>query len=170
MGRCALTRRCEPSLAGPIQVSAGEIGLTVIELLITVAIIATMSSIMIPELSEQVEEDKNKQAASDIAVMAETIMVFINDFGIPPDNLAQVGLADKRDPWGNPYEYLNVFSDGNGPPHPRKDHFLNPLNSDFDLYSRGADGDTKIPLTAKASRDDILRANDGGYIGIASEY
>ena len=32
----------------------------------------------------------------------------------------------------------------------------------------GKDGDSKSPLTAKASRDDIIRANDGGYIGLAS--
>jgi general secretion pathway protein G len=81
-----------------------------------------------------------------------------------------VGLAGKRDPWGRPYEYLNVFNDGSGPPHPRKDLFLHPLNSDYDLYSRGADGKSKPPLTAAGSHDDIIRANNGGYIGIADEY
>ncbi len=96
--------------------------------------------------------------------------MFINDYGVPPDNLEQVGMAGKLDPWGNPYEYLNVFNDGHGPPHPRKDHFLHPLNSDYDLYSMGADGDTKVPLTARASRDDIIRASNGGYIGIAADY
>ena len=34
----------------------------------------------------------------------------------------------------------------------------------------GKDGDSKAPLTAQASRDDIIRANDGGYIGLASGY
>ena len=45
-----------------------------------------------------------------------------------------------------------------------------PLNSDFDLYSMGPDGQTATPLTAKASRDDIVRANNGGFIGVASDY
>ena len=162
--------RGAPSPTDQLKVSAGEIGLTVIELLITVAIIGTISAIIIPTLTHQLEKDKNKQAASDIAVIGASLAVFINDYGVPPDNLGQVGLAGKRDPWGNPYQYLNVFSDGSGPPHPRKDHFLHPLNSDYDLYSMGADGDTKVPLTANASRDDIIRASNGGYIGIAADY
>ena len=49
----------------------------------------------------------------------------------------------------------------------RKDRFLVPINSDFDLYSMGKDRISQIPLTAKASRDDIIRANDGAYIGLA---
>ena len=48
-----------------------------------------------------------------------------------------------------------------------KDRFLVPINSDFDLYSMGKDGKSQMPLTAKDSRDDIIRANDGAYIGLA---
>jgi general secretion pathway protein G len=44
------------------------------------------------------------------------------------------------------------------------------LNSDFDLYSKGRDRDSKLPLTAEASRDDIVRANNGGFIGLAKNY
>ena len=53
---------------------------------------------------------------------------------------------------------------------PRKDHFLVPVNSDFNLYSMGADGQTQTPFTAARARDDIVRANDGGYVGLASDY
>jgi len=34
----------------------------------------------------------------------------------------------------------------------------------------GKDGASVPPLTAKASRDDIIRANDGRFIGLASDY
>jgi general secretion pathway protein G len=44
------------------------------------------------------------------------------------------------------------------------------VNTDFDLYSKGKDGKSKIPFTAKASRDDIVRANNGRYIGPVSDY
>lgn len=145
-------------------------GFTLVELLITLAIIGTLSTILIPTLTDQLEKDKNKQAAADIAVMSALIGNYIVDHGVPPDNLDQAGIRNQTDPWGRPYEYLNVFNDGSGPPHPRKDHFLHPLNSDYDLYSLGADGKSKTPLTAKASRDDIIRANNGGYVGIAAEY
>ena len=52
----------------------------------------------------------------------------------------------------------------------RKDKSLHPLNSDYDLYSMGPDGRSVSPLTAKASRDDIIRANNGGFIGVAEDY
>ena len=168
-----LVGRCVPDrteIGRAVATNRHEPGFTVIELLITVAIIGTLSTILIPTLNDQLESDRNKQAASDLAVMGALIDNYIVDFGVPPDNLGQVGLAGKRDPWGRPYEYLNIFSDTNGPPHPRKDHFLHPLNTDYDLYSLGADGKSKTPLTSSQSRDDIIRANNGGYIGIAAEY
>ena len=34
----------------------------------------------------------------------------------------------------------------------------------------GPDGRSVAPLTVKASRDDIIRANDGSFYGLASEY
>lgn len=45
-----------------------------------------------------------------------------------------------------------------------------PLNSDYDLYSKGPDGASVAPLTAKASQDDILRASNGRFIGPASAF
>ena len=52
----------------------------------------------------------------------------------------------------------------------RKDRFLVPINTDFDLYSMGADGASVGPLTSAVSRDDIVRANDGGFVGLASDF
>jgi general secretion pathway protein G len=45
-----------------------------------------------------------------------------------------------------------------------------PINSDFDLYSLGKDGKSAGPLTALASRDDVILANDGRFVGLASDY
>ncbi len=52
----------------------------------------------------------------------------------------------------------------------RKDRFLVPLNTGFDLYSMGPDGRSVAPLTAAASRDDVVWANDGAFIGPASDF
>jgi general secretion pathway protein G len=57
---------------------------------------------------------------------------------------------------------------GNG--KKRKDRNLVPLNSDYDLYSQGPDGNSVSPLTAAASQDDIIRANNGGFVGKAEDY
>jgi general secretion pathway protein G len=59
---------------------------------------------------------------------------------------------------------------GCGSGQPRKDHFLHPISSDFDLYSMGADGQSVAPLTAQKSRAAIIRANDGSYYGLASNF
>ena len=86
-----------------------------------------------------------------------------------PESLADIGRGGMKDPWGNDYVYLNLTTiKGKG--KARKDHSLVPLNSDYDLYSKGPDGASVAPLTAAASHDDILRANNGRFIGPASSY
>jgi general secretion pathway protein G len=73
------------------------------------------------------------------------------------------------DPWGRPYVYLS-FTGLKGKGQMRKDKNLVPINTQFDLYSVGADGKSVAPLTAAASRDDVVMANDDNYVGLASEY
>ena len=88
-----------------------------------------------------------------------------------PDNLAGIGRATLMDPWGRPYQYLKFPDASKGPPAgARRDRFLVPLNSGYDLYSMGLDGETRLPLGSKASLDDVIRANDGGFIGLASKF
>ena len=52
----------------------------------------------------------------------------------------------------------------------RRDRFLKPLNSDYDLYSVGKDGESKRNLDARKSWDDVIRAVNGLYVGLASEF
>jgi general secretion pathway protein G len=52
----------------------------------------------------------------------------------------------------------------------RKDHKLNPINTNYDLYSMGKDGVTKMQITQKDSVDDIIVAGDGGFVGLASDF
>jgi general secretion pathway protein G len=86
--------------------------------------------------------------------------------------LDEVELTNRIDPWGNPYQYLVILGKKKSEVAGkwRKDRFLVPINSDFDLYSMGKDGKSQPPLTANASHDDIVRANNGEYIGEASKY
>ncbi|MFQ5930741.1 MAG: prepilin-type cleavage/methylation domain-containing protein, partial [Acidobacteriota bacterium] len=91
--------------------------------------------------------------------------------GSLPGDLDQLGRGDLRDPWGNPYQYLNFGTLGKGGKGKmRKDKFLVPINSRYDLYSMGKDGKSTPPLTAKNSWDDVIRANDGAFLGLGSEY
>ncbi|MBK8979521.1 MAG: prepilin-type N-terminal cleavage/methylation domain-containing protein [Planctomycetes bacterium] len=52
----------------------------------------------------------------------------------------------------------------------RRDRYMFPLNTDYDLFSLGPDGQTAAALSQTMSLDDVIRANDGGYFGVAERY
>lgn len=52
----------------------------------------------------------------------------------------------------------------------RRDRYMFPLNTDYDLFSLGPDGSTNVSLGQGVGLDDVIRANNGGYFGVASEY
>lgn len=145
-------------------------GLTLIELLIAIAIIGTLAAVVIPTYIGYTENAKVQSAITDIKTISLVIEKFKSDGdGMSvPVSLAAVNYANYLDPWGNPYQYLNIQTAGKG--QCRKDRFVVPINTDYDLYSMGKDGKSQPPLTAKDSRDDIIRANDGVYIGPAQGY
>jgi general secretion pathway protein G len=144
-------------------------GFTLIEVMIVIAILGTLTTLALPAYKNHVYEAQKVRAMEEIRTMESEIREYELQLNYFPDSLNDIGRGTLRDPWGNPYQYLNIATmKGNG--MARKDRFLVPLNSDFDLYSIGKDGKSAGPLTAKISHDDIIRANDGGYVGLASEY
>jgi len=148
-------------------------GFTLIELLLTVAILGTLSAIAVPTYTNYIDKQKNSAATADIREIELGIARFQAERGVPPDTLADAGIPAKLDPWGNPYQYLRLQFVGQDPknvPGHRKDRNLNPLNTDFDLYSMGKDGASVPALTGGASHDDIVRANNGAFVGLASDY
>jgi len=144
-------------------------GFTLVELLIVIAILGTLSGIAIPLYNYQIEKARIIRAIAEIRILEKEITLYEIDSGDLPDKLKDIGRKGFLDPWGKKYKYLN-FANVKGKGKMRKDRFLVPLNSDFDLCSKGRDGKTKPNLAAKVSYDDIIRANDGEYVGIASEY
>lgn len=139
------------------------------ELVVVAALIGTLSMIVIPRLFGYAQRVRNQQVIVDIVEMDSDLAQYGMDYDDYPDSLADVGLDTKVDAWGRPYEYLKLLGVKN-PKGQRKDHFLVPVNSDFDLYSMGPDGKSGAPFTAKASRDDIVRASNGSFIGPVSEF
>jgi general secretion pathway protein G len=144
-------------------------GFTLVELLIVMAIIMTISSIAVPNLQAALDDARIARAVADIRTLETDIAEYEIQNGKLPNTLMDIGRDTLMDPWGNPYQYLN-FAGTKGKGKMRKDRFLVPLNTDYDLYSMGKDGLSVPPITAKQSQDDILRANDGSFLGLASQY
>lgn len=142
---------------------------TTIEVMVVTAILGVLLAVAVPTYQEYIDQTANVETIVELTSIALQIEDYFIENGRLPDTLEQIGLGTSRDSWGNLYQYLNISTvNGNG--KLRKDKNLVPINTDFDLYSMGPDGSSVSPLTAKASRDDIIRANDGGYYGVAEDY
>jgi general secretion pathway protein G len=145
-------------------------GFTLVELMAVVAIIGALAALSMPLYTEYIEKIRRGIAIQDIRRIAATLDSFFVNENQYPDSLADIG-GFPPDPWGNPYVYLPI----NTQPAPnkgavRKDKNLVPLNSDYDLYSKGRDGKSQKPLTAAASRDDVVRAGNGTFVGVATDH
>jgi len=147
-------------------------GFTTIDLLLALAIVALLGSISVPIYDAFVDRANTAQAVADIGRIDMQIERYISNTFQPPDSLADVPGGDRLDPWGQAYQYLRIA--GNNTPglrgRLRKDRNLVPINSDYDLYSLGPDGESRPPLNARPSLDDVVRAADGSFVGVAEDF
>lgn len=159
---------------------------TMIELLIVVAIIGLLVGFGLPLYSTQLYRAKVAKATMDIYTMQKSITNYLTDWGELPDSLEDVEWDHLTDPWGNKYQYLKIDSGeeggnggkgkgkgkgkGGGGNGEMRTHETQALNSDYDLYSVGKDGKSEPSITAEESQDDVVRANNGSYIDLASDY
>lgn len=140
-----------------------------IELMIAVAIVALLASIAVPSLQKWFESSKVRQASQELAQMSALIDQYAADNGGKyPANLGQVGLANRKDPWGGDYAYYNVQADGTSGARQTKED--KPVNEDYDLYSPGKDQQTFQKVDHVKAVDDVLRGRAGRFFGLASEY
>ncbi len=142
---------------------------TVIEIAVAVMIASLVFATAAPAIIKFVDIVKTEEAEEGIEDLIADIDQFLIDNGRLPVDLVEVFGQVPIDPWGNPYQYLN-FDNVKGKGKKRKDKNLVPINTDYDFYSMGPDGKSTSPLTASISRDDIIRARDGAYIGVAEDY
>ena len=170
-----MIRQVKPADAGltsrRVKRPAHNRGFTLIELMIVIALIGILSGFGIPMYMSYRERVKSDNCKVGIKIIETALKGYETENNGFPDTLADVGLGGMTDPWGNPYQYMKIAGqDKKSVGNLRKDRFMVPINTDFDLYSNGPDGKSATALTAKISQDDIIRANDGQYIGRASEY
>ena len=144
-------------------------GFTLVELVLALMILGILTGLGISQYHKGIEQARVAAAIGDITAISFAISEHKARYRELPASLDEVGYGDRLDPWGEPYVYLRLGGPGSTG-QARKDRSLVPINSDYDLYSKGADGETVASLTASTSHDDVIRANNGGYVGLASGY
>lgn len=145
-------------------------GLTLIELILVVALIAILATLAVGAFSAYQDRARNAVAMADIVTMTVEVERYrSNHEGALPQTLADFGRGAAVDPWKRPYYFTNLVG-ARGRGSARKDRRLNPLNSDYDLFSAGKDGVFKPQISQKDSLDDIIRARDGAFIDLAEKF
>ncbi|MHB8056413.1 MAG: prepilin-type N-terminal cleavage/methylation domain-containing protein [Desulfuromonadaceae bacterium] len=158
-------------LVVPPDCQRAEQGFTLVELLSVIAIIAILAAMAIPAYAAYVTKARIGRTIVEIRMLEKEITVHQTDKETLPETLGDIGFGALNDPWGTPYQYLRIADSGiKGKGKLRRDRAINPLNTDYDLYSMGPDGKTSTNLNAKDSLDDIVRARDGAFIDIAEKF
>ncbi len=109
-------------------------GFTMLEIVIVVA--GLLLAYAVPAYERYLDRTRVIETTVGIGSMQKTIRDYEISKGKLPDDLADVGYAEGRDPWGRSYEYLNLRNmKGNG--KARKDKSLAPAQLRLRSLQRG---------------------------------
>jgi general secretion pathway protein G len=121
-----------------------QAGFTLIEVMVVVAILAILAALIVPKVMSRPDEARIVAAKQDISAIAQALKLYrLDNLRYPtseqglaslvtrptlapvPANWKAGGYLERlpKDPWGNPYQYLNPG-----------------LHGEIDVFSFGADG------------------------------
>ncbi len=134
-------------------------GFTLIELLITVAIIAILAAIAIPNLQGALRRSRYSRAAADTKQAVAQAVVYASDMGGYPSTIAAMRTngytnVPDDDPWGTAYQLSPVLLASQPPA----------VDDDIYIFTRGASraGTYPVPFAADTG--------SGGSAGYSSVY
>lgn len=130
--------------AGQMKVTAGQRGFTLLEVMVVVVILGILAALVVPKIISRPDEARVIAAKQDIASLLEALKLYrldnqrypTTEQGLQalvarpttaplPPNWKVGGYVERlpKDPWGNPYQYLNPG-----------------VRGEIDIFSFGADG------------------------------
>ncbi|MGM0380609.1 MAG: type IV pilin protein [bacterium] len=144
-------------------------GFTFVELLCVVGIIGVLAAVGTVQAVGYLQKARYRRAQLDLEGFHQEVLLYYTRRGRYPNSWEDLGYSSPPvDPWQNNYIYNNHNLIGSG--EIRRDGPTIPINSHYDIFSSGPDGEWSSDLHASSSRDDVVVANDGQFIGEAADY
>jgi general secretion pathway protein G len=172
--KCLKTARASKHFSAIAKTKIFPRGFTLLELLFALMIIGILAAIAIPVYNSHRDKIAVNTAINDIIQIQNAIeRYYTENFNYPASlNVLSRSLPNGGDdPWGRPYVYTNIINGGPGiKSQVRHDRNLSPINSLYDLYSKGKDGLFHKQLNKPESLDDVVLARDGAFIGLAADF
>ena len=147
-------------------------GFTLVELLVVISIVAILATLAFGSYAKFKEMARIARCCEEIRSLEREITAYATERGELPPDLAAIHRQDLKDPWGNLYQYfpaVQPVGQDNADPNNRVNS-NGTINTDFDLYSLGATSDFDPLISADVSQDDIIRAEDGSFVGLAKDH
>src|SRR5262245_45155184 len=89
-----------------------NVGFTLLELMVVVAIVGILGGLAIPAYLGYLDKARNARSIAEIRSIEKSIMLFYANNESYPATLAQIGANTTLDPWGTPYQYVNLMAGG----------------------------------------------------------
>jgi len=137
-------------------------GFTLVELIVVMVVIGILAVMSIPSFTTYVNKTKNGRVLSEIRTLSTEISVYTLERGTNPPDLVAINRGGFLDPWKRVYMYTNIAGGGTPLMDPLN---VFSLNTDYDLYSMGVNGRSSTAGGDPDNDDDIVRSNDGSYVG-----
>jgi len=145
-------------------------GFTLIEVMVAIAIIGVLMAVALPGYQNFVDKGRVAETSAAMLEIQNNIEIYIAKNNSIPPSLEALGVTLEKDKWGNDFIYVPIEGHPENYSVARASSHVVVLNEDYDLWSPGKDGLSSRVISHNLAQDDIIRANNGKYFGIAEDY
>jgi len=92
----------------PRQKERHRDGFTLVELLVAITVLGALSAIAIPQFASYIAQQNVGRAVNDMRALDNRIQNYKMSNDVYPPSVNDVPEGNLSDPWGRPYEYLQI--------------------------------------------------------------